>query len=98
MGVSRGVTGVCAMGVSQGRNACRDGDRCQAKLESHEPSRVLSLVHFSAQPELYLSLASTETTQHIPQKVLTSSRKVDGRKLKDQTEAFCAARRACGAP
>jgi len=37
----------------------------------------LTLVHFSAQPEPFLSLKYTETTQRVPQKVLTSSRKVD---------------------
>jgi len=37
----------------------------------------LTLVHFSPPSEPFLSLTSTETTQRLPQKVLTSSRKVD---------------------
>ena len=38
---------------------------------------VASLVHFSAYPELFLSLRRGETAQLIPRKVLTSSRKED---------------------
>jgi len=40
----------------------------------------LTLVHFSALPEPFWSLKFPETTQHIPLKTLTSSRKVDERK------------------
>ena len=40
----------------------------------------LTLVHFSAQLEPCLSLNLTKSTQHIPQEVLTLSRKVDERK------------------
>jgi len=38
---------------------------------------VLPLVHFSAQTEPSLTLKSSETTQRITQKVLTTSRKLD---------------------
>jgi len=37
----------------------------------------LTLVRFSAQPEPFLTLKSTEPAQRVPRKVLTSSRKVD---------------------
>jgi hypothetical protein len=37
---------------------------------------TLTLVHFSAQPEPFLSLKFTETTQRVPQTVLTASREV----------------------
>jgi len=40
-------------------------------------SRGLTLVHFSAQPEPFLSLGYIEITRRVPQKVLTSSRKVE---------------------
>ena len=42
-----------------------------------QQARAYTRVHFSAQPEPFLSRKYTETTQRVPQKVLTSSRKVD---------------------
>jgi hypothetical protein len=45
--------------------------------DTYRSRHGLILVHFSAQPGRFLSLQSTETTQHIPHKVLTSRRKVD---------------------
>jgi len=59
----------------------------------------LTLVHFPAQPEPFLSLQLYETTQRIPQEVLTSSRSVD--KCTPLTAGSCArtpaTRRRCSA-
>ena len=43
----------------------------------HGCGQGLPLVHFSRQPEPFLSPKPTQTTQRVPQKVLTSRREVD---------------------
>ena len=40
-------------------------------------SQRITFVHFSAQPEPFWSLKLHEATQHVPRKVLTSSREVE---------------------
>ena len=52
------------------------GPRRHRELAHVHGGGLLTLVHFSAQPEPFLSLQSTENTQLAPKNVLTSSQQV----------------------
>jgi hypothetical protein len=51
--------------------------KCSGEAEKWTRVSRFPLVHFSAQPEPFFSHCHTETTQRIPQNVLTLSQKVD---------------------
>jgi len=68
-----GILGADSRGERGAR--ARGGGRGGGGLER----QGLTLDHFSAQPEPFLSLKLHETTQRIPQNVLTSSQEVDER-------------------
>jgi hypothetical protein len=58
-------------------NARAEAADTRADAADTRARQGLPLVLFSAQPEPLLSLKSTDTTQRVPQKVLTTSRKLD---------------------
>jgi hypothetical protein len=62
--------------------AVREGNEQQKRRGEQRGARSYGLtpVNFSAQPEPFLSLKPSETSQNVPQNVITTSRKVDERK------------------